>query len=94
MILEYFSLGKGPFTELCERLEKFLLFYFRIITSYLKMSGMPCHKIYKTVIFYFHFDIFIFENKVARDKMQLDWQFSLYPAAVECPVVTKKNIQT
>ena len=26
--------------------------------------------------------------------MQLDWQFSLYPAAVECPVVTKKNIQT
>jgi hypothetical protein len=44
-------------------------------------------------IFYFHFDIFIFENKVARDKMQLDWQFSLYPAVVECPVVTKKNIQ-
>ena len=25
--------------------------------------------------------------------MQLDWQFSLYPAVVECPVVTKKNIQ-
>ena len=45
MILEYFSLGKGPFTELYERLEKFLLFYFRIITSYLKMSGIPCHKL-------------------------------------------------
>ena len=37
MILEYFSLGKGPWG----RLEKFLSYYFRIIISYLKMSGMP-----------------------------------------------------
>ena len=42
MILEYFSLGKGPFTGTWGRLEKFLPFDFRIITSYMKMSGMPC----------------------------------------------------
>jgi hypothetical protein len=36
-------------------------------------------------IFYFHFDIFIFENKVACDKMQIDRPFSLCPAAMECP---------
>ena len=36
-------------------------------------------------IFYFHFDIFIFENKVAGDKMQLNGQFALYPATMECP---------
>jgi hypothetical protein len=42
MILEYFLLGKGPvITGLWGRLEKFLPLYFRIITSYLKMSGMP-----------------------------------------------------
>jgi hypothetical protein len=41
MILEYFSLGKGLFTGHWGRLEKFLPFYFRIITSYLIMSGMP-----------------------------------------------------
>jgi hypothetical protein len=39
-ILEYFSLGKGPFTEPWGRLEKFLPFYFRIITSYSKMSNI------------------------------------------------------
>jgi hypothetical protein len=27
-------------------------------------------------VFYFHFDIFIFENKAAWEKMQLDWQFA------------------
>jgi len=43
MIIEYFSLGRGPFTRPWERLEKFLLFYFRIINSYLKISGMPCN---------------------------------------------------
>ena len=37
-------------------------------------------------IFYFHIDIFIFENKVAGGKMQLDGQFARCPAAVECPV--------
>jgi hypothetical protein len=32
-------------------------------------------------IFYFHFDIFIFENKVAEvQKMQLDGQFALKQA--------------
>ena len=36
-------------------------------------------------IFYFHFDIFIFENKVAGRKMELDGQFALCPTAVECP---------
>ena len=36
MILEYFSLEKGPFTRPWGRLEKFLAFYFIIITSYLK----------------------------------------------------------
>jgi hypothetical protein len=36
-------------------------------------------------IFYFHFDIFIFENKVAGDKMQLNGQFALYPATMERP---------
>jgi len=36
-------------------------------------------------MFYFHFDIFIFENKVNGGKMQLDGQFALFPAAVECP---------
>jgi hypothetical protein len=34
-------------------------------------------------IFYFHFDIFIFKNKVAGIKMKLDRQFALFPAAVE-----------
>jgi len=47
MILEYFSLEKGPFTEHWGRLKKFLHFYFRIITSYLKMSGMPWLQIWK-----------------------------------------------
>jgi hypothetical protein len=42
MILEYFSLGKGSITGPWERLEKFLPFYYRIITSYLKMNGMSC----------------------------------------------------
>ena len=32
-----------------------------------------------------HFDIFIFENKVAGDKMQLNRQFALCPATMECP---------
>ena len=32
-----------------------------------------------------HFDIFIFENKVAGEKIQLDGQFARCPAAVECP---------
>jgi hypothetical protein len=41
MILEYISLGKGLFTGHWGRLEKFLPFYFRFITSYLQMSGMP-----------------------------------------------------
>ena len=37
-------------------------------------------------VFYFHFDIFIFENKVlSRGKMQLDRQFAQCPSAVECP---------
>jgi hypothetical protein len=40
-------------------------------------------------IFDFHFDIFIFENKVAEvQKMQLDGQFALFLAAVECPGVS------
>ena len=33
----------------------------------------------------FHFDIFIFENKVTGGEMQLDGQFALCQAAVECP---------
>ena len=37
-------------------------------------------------IFYFHFDFFIFENKVARYKMQLNGQFALCPAVMECSV--------
>jgi hypothetical protein len=37
MILEYFSLGKGPLTGPWGRLEKFMPFYFRIIASYWKM---------------------------------------------------------
>jgi hypothetical protein len=41
MILKYFSLGKHPYTGPWGRLEKFLSFFFRIITSYLKMNGMP-----------------------------------------------------
>jgi hypothetical protein len=36
----------------------------------------------KKAVFYFHFDIFIFENKVAGDKMQLKGQFVLCPAAM------------
>ena len=44
-------------------------------------------------IFDFHFDIFIFENKVAGiQKMQFDGQFdgqfALILAAVECPGVS------
>jgi hypothetical protein len=74
MILEYFSLGKGSFTKPWGRLEQFLPFCFRIITSYLKMSGMPCNRE---------------ENKVAEvQKMQLDGQFALFLAAVECPGVS------
>jgi hypothetical protein len=42
MILKYISLGKGLLTSPWGRLEKFLPFYFMIITSYLKVSGMPC----------------------------------------------------
>jgi hypothetical protein len=34
-------------------------------------------------VFYFHFDVYIFENKVAGGN--LDGQFTLCPAAVECP---------
>ena len=44
MILEYISLGKSPFTGPWGRLEKFQAFYFRVITSDLKMSGMPWNK--------------------------------------------------
>ena len=40
-------------------------------------------------ILYFHFDIFIFENKVAGRKMELDGQFALCPTAVECPAREK-----
>ena len=36
-------------------------------------------------------DIFVFENKVTRGKMQLDGQFALFPAAVECPVQISAN---
>jgi len=42
MILEYFSLEKGPFIRPLGRLGKILSFYFRIITSFLKMNVMPC----------------------------------------------------
>ena len=38
-------------------------------------------------VFYVHFDIFIFENKEAGKKIQLDGQFARCPAAVECPEV-------
>ena len=38
-------------------------------------------------IFYFHFDIFIFENKVAMAKMQLNGQFALCLTAMECPAL-------
>jgi hypothetical protein len=38
-------------------------------------------------IFYFHFDIFIFENKVT---FELYGQFAVFPAAMECPVGSKK----
>jgi len=50
---------------------------------------------YKAV-FYFHFDIFIFENKLAREKMQLDGQFAWCPAAVECPAWSSnfRNLDT
>ena len=38
------------------------------------------------VVFYFHFDVFIFDNKVGGGRgMQLDGQFARCPAAVECP---------
>jgi hypothetical protein len=30
-------------------------------------------------VFYFHFDVFIFDNKVARGKMQLDGTFFFMP---------------
>ena len=33
-------------------------------------------------LFDFHFDLFIFENKVAGGKIKLDRQFVLCPAAV------------
>jgi hypothetical protein len=36
-------------------------------------------------IFYFHFDIIIFENTVGVEKIQLDVQFVLCLAGVECP---------
>jgi hypothetical protein len=42
-------------------------------------------------LFYFHFDIFIYENKVAREKMQLDRQFFPCPAAVEF-LVNRLNV--
>jgi hypothetical protein len=35
---------------------------------------------------YFHFDIFILENKITGEKMQLDRHFAWFPATVECPV--------
>ena len=38
-------------------------------------------------IFYFHFDIFIFENKMAVERMQLDGQFAEWLAAVEFHVM-------
>jgi hypothetical protein len=66
------------------------------IFSYLNLSLNFCKNIVEggscktnmqnNSIFYFHIDIFIFENKVAGGKMQLDGQFARCPAAVECPV--------
>jgi hypothetical protein len=41
-------------------------------------------RVQNKAIFYFHFDIFIFENKVAWRKMELDRKFALCSAAVEC----------
>jgi hypothetical protein len=41
----------------------------------------------KKATFYFHFDIFIFENKVAMAKMQLNGQFALCLTAMECPAL-------
>jgi hypothetical protein len=43
-------------------------------------------------VFYFHFDVFIFDNKVAGGKMQLDGQFARCPAAVECPAYGMKLV--
>ena len=42
------------------------------------------HQQNKTV-FYFHFDNFIFENKVTGGKMSLNRQIAQCTAAVECP---------
>ena len=55
------------------------------------LSNLECKRLtsrQNKIIFYFHFDIFVFENKVTGDKKQLDRQFTLFPAAVECPACT------
>jgi len=44
-------------------------------------------------VFYFHFDVFIFDNKVAGG-MQLDGQFARCSAAVECPGLPAWRIQS
>ena len=42
-----------------------------------KVEGGSCKtRLQNKAVFYFHFDIFIFENKVAGEKMQLDRQFA------------------
>ena len=43
-------------------------------------------------IFYFHFDVFIFENKVARENGNYTANYSGCPAAEECSGDMKKML--
>ena len=84
------GLVKGPFSnekcyDIMQNSQNFHSYTLILIPN---LSNLECKRLISMpskAIFYFHFDIFIFENKVARDKMQLKGQFVLCPAAMECP---------
>ena len=50
-----------------------------------RVGGLQNHQ-QNNAALYFHFDIFILENKVTGEKMQLDRHFAWCPVTVECPV--------
>ena len=49
-----------------------------------KVEGGPVKQLSKAKPYFTFTDIFIFENKVAVEKMLLDGQFAWCPAAVQC----------
>ena len=87
MILEYFSLGKGSITGPWERLEKFLPFYYRIITSYLKMSGMSCIPVQTWITSLIWLNIFIMKDRSVQ-KLAFIWNIKCNDISSGCQIFT------